>query len=239
FSSASAAVTGADCAVFCAPILAIPDLARAAAPCLAKGCTVTDVGSTKAFLVKEVAPIVEQAGAVFVGSHPIAGSEQQGIESARADLYQGATVVITPSATTPLPARQLVELLWKNVGGVVRTLDAEEHDRIMAATSHFPHVAAALVAITAGRRGRAEKYGPFCGPGFRDTTRVAEGSGEVWADILATNRERVLDELQSFKRETDGLIDMLSRGDFKALEAFLERARAVRRTLIDREPKAM
>jgi prephenate dehydrogenase len=239
FSSPSAAANGADLLVFCAPILSIPELVRAAAPCIKKGAILTDVGSTKAFLVKEVSPLAAKAGAVFVGSHPIAGSEQQGIASAREDLYDGAVVVVTPTAETPADKLAETEALWTRVGGVVQRLDADEHDRIMAATSHFPHLAAVLVAMTTGRRGRAEKMSPFCGPGIRDTTRIAEGSPEVWGDILATNRERVLEELQSFKRETDGLIDLLSRNDFKALEAFLEQGRSVRRSLIAPQGKAM
>jgi prephenate dehydrogenase len=239
FSSPSAAAMGADIVVLCAPILAMPELFRAAAPCIAQGAVVTDVGSTKAYLVRELTPLAEQAGATFLGSHPIAGSEQQGIASARDNLYQGAVVVLTPQAGTPAAATAEVEALWTRVGALTRTIDADEHDRIMAATSHFPHLAAALVAITAGRRGRADAYGPYCGPGFRDTTRIAEGAPDVWVDILATNRERVLDELRTFKREADGLIDLLSRNDLKGLEALLEQGRTMRRTLVDRAGKAM
>ncbi len=169
--------------------------------------------------------------AVFVGSHPIAGSEQQGIDAAKANLYEGATVVVTPVADSPTAAVAQVESLWRDVGAVVHRMTPEEHDRTLALTSHLPHLTAALLAVTVGRDGGDKRLAAFCGSGFRDTTRVAEGPPEIWDDILKTNQAQILAELKALGREVQDLAAVLERGDFAAAAAFLVKARAARRTL--------
>jgi prephenate dehydrogenase len=227
FEHASDAAAGADVVVFCAPILSIPALVRETLPSLKKGSVVTDVGSTKSQLVRDLSSL-----ATFVGSHPIAGSEQQGIEAAKANLYEGATVVITPAKDSPDAAVKTVETLWKSVGAIVYKMDPEEHDRTVALTSHLPHLTAALLAVTVGRNGNDRKVGAFCGSGFRDTSRVAEGPPEIWDDILKTNHAHVLDELKAFGLEVGKLVAHLERKDFSAVADFLGQARAARRGLV-------
>lgn len=226
------AVRDADLVVYCAPILSLPQLVRESRSGLKAGALVTDVGSTKAFLDAELPALLKDTGAQFVGSHPMAGSEQQGIEAARADLYEGALVILTPLRDTPPRSVAAVSRFWRSVGAVVCQMEAREHDRIMARTSHLPHLVASLLATTVGRTGRPEALAPFCGAGFADTSRVAAGSPEVWHDIVRTNRSNVAEELRAYKLQVDKLIGLLDEGDFEGIQQFLEHGRAARQLLL-------
>lgn len=228
----SEAVAGADLVVVCAPILVVPQLVRECRGHLARGAVVTDVGSTKAFLEAEVPALLRETGAAFVGSHPMAGSEKQGIEAARPDLYEGAVVLVSPPRAAPARALQLVRGFWRRLGARPETMDAREHDRVVARTSHLPHMVASLLVLTAARAGRREQVGAFCGPGFADTTRVAEGSPDVWEDIVRTNRANVAEELRSYRLQMDKLIELLDNGDFEGIRHMLENGQAARRTML-------
>lgn len=237
FEHPDEAVADADLVVFCVPILTIPELVGACRGGLKHKCVLTDVGSTKQELASRIEPLLRGTSAVYVGSHPIAGSEQQGLDAARGDLYEGAVVVVTPARGGAAWAVGAVKDFWQKLGCRVHTMSPEDHDRVVARTSHLPHLVAALVAGTAGRDGDARSLGEFCGPGFRDTTRVAEGSPEVWHDIIHSNRGPVTDELKAFKAELDGVLEKLDGGDFKGLQKYLEDSRAKRRALLqDRRP---
>lgn len=231
YADPAEAVRRADLAVLCVPVLSMPELARACAPGLSAGCLVTDVGSTKALLTSEIRLCLQPSGAIFVGSHPIAGSEQQGLEAGRADLYAGAVTIVTTDGTEPAEAVESIRAFWAQLGARVGVMRPEEHDRVMARTSHLPHVVAALLAATVGRAGDAEQLGPFCGPGFRDTTRVAEGSPDVWNDILQSNGRPVAEELMALKQKLDEVLRMFAQDDRAALRRFLEAGRASRQAL--------
>jgi len=231
FADPAEAVRGADLAVLCVPVFSMQALAAACRGGLQPGCLITDVGSTKALLTEQIRLSLRGSGAAFVGSHPIAGSEQQGLEAARADLYEGAVTIVTRDGSEPANAVEAVSTFWRGVGAVVRVMDPAEHDRIMARTSHLPHVAAALVAATVGRANSTEPLGAFCGPGFRDVTRVAEGSPEVWLDILQSNRPAVAKELQALQVRLEAVRTALENDDAAALRRFLEESRAARRAL--------
>lgn len=240
FDDPAEAVNDVDLAIYCTPILTIPDLIRASLPGLKPGAILTDVGSTKAALCREAATIVEGSGAVFVGSHPVAGSEQQGIEAARANLYEGALVVVTPNQmpereATDAPVTR-VKNFWSSLGALVSVVKAEEHDQLMARTSHLPHVVASILAATVGRDEAYPTVGLFCGTGFRDTSRVAEGSPDVWHDIIRTNAQAVVDELKSFRGALDRMVSDMERGDFEAAKAFLADAKEARRKLMAAAP---
>lgn len=226
------AVRGADLVVLCGPVLALADQARACRAGLKTGAVVTDVGSTKTFVAKDVSVALRGSGASFVGSHPLCGSEQQGIESAHADLYDGALVMVTPAGSASERAAKRVGHFWKKVGARVLELGAREHDRILARTSHLPHVVASLLAVTVGRNGDGEALAGFCGSGFADTSRVAEGSPTVWHDILRTNQAYLAGELRAYKKHTERLIKMLDDGDFRGVQRFLEQGQAARRSLV-------
>lgn len=226
------AVVAADVVVCCAPILAIPQQLAMVAEALKPGALVTDVGSTKALVQQECRRILRGRDAAFVGSHPIAGSEQQGMEAARADLYQHAMVVITPDEHTTADQAARVRALWEKVGGVVAVMTAEHHDRILAATSHLPHVIASLLAATVGRAGGPPDRSRFCGTGYRDTTRVALGGTEIWLDILRTNTPPVVAELAAFREKLQVMIEKLEQSDFSAIEDLLEEGKKARQAFI-------
>ena len=232
FERPEEAVRDADLTVFCVPILSTPELVKACRNAFAKRCLVTDVGSTKAELTREIEAALKDSDAVYVGSHPIAGSEQQGLDAARADLYERAVVVVTPGARETEWAKAQLTAFWESVGSVVQVMTPEEHDRVMARTSHLPHLIACLLAGTVGRGGDAGVIGRYCGPGFRDATRIADGSPEIWHDIIHSNRQSMAGELEVFKRELESLLRIIQDGDSSRLRVFLDEGRSRRRALL-------
>lgn len=226
------AVKDAEICVFCAPIQTIPDLVRKSLPGLKKGQIVTDVGSTRGFLDAEIPPLLKDRGAIFVGSHPVAGSEQQGIAAARADLYEKATILLSPSPSVPASAVAKVRRFWRQLGGRVLMIESREHDRLLARTSHLPHMIASLLALTVGRMPERAQLAAFCGTGFADTSRVAEGAPEVWLDIVRTNRCNLSEELRAFRATLDRLLLHLDENDCDGVLRVLENGRSVRRELL-------
>ena len=229
FDDPDEAVKDASLLVLCAPIRACADFAADIAPLLRPGALVTDVGSTKGWICRQMAGILPPG--VFVGSHPIAGSEKQGLQAASADLYEKALTVVASHLDVPEEAAERVAELWKSAGARVCRMEPEDHDRLLARTSHLPHVAAAALAKAIGRDS-AEKVGTFCGTGFYDSTRVASGSIEMWHDILMTNAPAVAEELRAFKAEVERVYDDLQAGRFDDVAKFLERAREARAELL-------
>ncbi len=226
FDDPAEAVKGADMIVFCVPILTIPKLAKACLPGLSPEAILTDVGSTKAELAVLMDELLAGSDAVFVGSHPICGSEQQGIEAGDADLYEGAVTVVTPKADAVEGTVSEVSSLWKSVGSTIRVMNPEKHDEILAATSHLPHMVAATLT-------RCVNDGLFCGSGFRDTTRIAEGSPDVWSDIVRTNAPALKAALKNFQEHLDELNVLIEAGDDEKLSAWFSAARKQRRELLD------
>lgn len=227
------AVKGADFIVLCAPVSVIPDLARQCRSALAKDAVMTDVGSVKAGIVAGAEKLFSKGDVRFAGSHPIAGSEQHGLEAARADLYQGATVVITPTRRTSKRALRLVKQLWRVLGAGVVLVSPEVHDRIIARTSHLPHLIAALLAGCVGRNAVA-RHGSFCGTGFKDTTRIAEGDPALWRDILESNYPHLKKELAVFAKQLERLSAELKTGKNRSgiIEQYLIRGHNSRRSLL-------
>lgn len=236
FADPVEAVQDADLIVYCTPILTIPELVAESRPGFKPGAILTDVGSTKAELAQHVQALLGDAAATFVGSHPVAGSEQTGVEAAREDLYQGALVVVTPTPDSPSQAVQQVADFWRRVGALVRVISATEHDQLMARTSHLPHLLASLLAVTTGRGNAAAEVGPYCGTGFRDTSRVADGSPEVWHDIVSTNAPAISEELRQLRDQLDSLIRWTDAGEFDRIKEFLAAGRDCRRALMAASP---
>jgi len=225
------AVQGADFIVLCAPVGVIPDMMKQCRKCLSPNAIVTDVGSVKACIVAEAEKVFMGGKAEFVGSHPIAGSEQHGLESARADLYRRAVVAVTPARRTTERALRIVRQFWQMLVAEVVQISPEAHDRIIARTSHLPHVIAALLAGCVGRE-HAGQYGRFCGTGFRDTTRIAEGDPELWRDILENNACFLVKELEAFEKELKHLLAGLKKGGGGVMGKHLSRGRERRRRLL-------
>ena len=227
FASTDAAPTarGADLAVLCVPVDKLSEVAAAAAPGVGPGCAVTDVGSVKTAVVAELERIFSR-DRNFVGSHPMCGSEAAGVGAARADLYDNALCVVTPTGSSRAETTRAVENLWRSVGMRVVSMTATAHDRAAAVVSHAPHVAAAALVNLLGDES-PEAAAMYAG-GFRDTTRVASGSPELWTAILSSNRAEVIAALGKLGESVAAVRGLLEQGDTPALRAFLERA-AVRR----------
>lgn len=186
-STLGEAVAGADLVVVCTPVDRVAADAVAAAVAAPPRAVITDAGSTKANVVREVAAQLSAGSAPFVGSHPLAGSEKKGSAYSRADLFDDRLVIVTPTAETDREAVSVVELFWQSLGARVVRMDPVEHDEALATTSHLPHaVAAALASVT------PIQWLTLTAGGFRDTTRIAAGDPELWAAIFEANRDAVL-----------------------------------------------
>lgn len=218
FSDPAEAVREADIIVICVPIWSIAQLAEQIIPALKGGAVVTDVGSTKSELLKTMEPLFADSAAHFVGSHPIAGSEKTGIEAGDPDLYSGRLTVVCPSEGAPA-----ILNLWKAVGSEVVEMSPKAHDAMLASTSHLPHMVAAALARSVAD-GAPPKKADFCGTGFKDTTRVASGSADMWVDIIDTNRAALEAELGRFHEELQGLIQILHDGNPDDIRTWLENA---------------
>lgn len=213
----AAAVEEADLVVLCAPVAKLPALAAACAPGLRPGAVVTDVGSTKAHVCRDCAAVLPEH-AVFIGSHPMAGSEKSGMDYADADLFQGRVCIVTP-AQQPQTVIETVVRFWQCVGMQVVTLSPEEHDSAVAHVSHLPHFIAS--ALAAHLHTAHPQWAALSGNGLRDTTRIAAGSPALWREIFQQNREEVLLALANFNRQLTAMQDALQNNDFSTLEHWL------------------
>ena len=216
------AARNADLLVLATPVGLFADLVARAAPALAPDCLVTDVGSTKRAVLQAVLPRLSHP-ARFVGSHPIAGSEARGIDAARPDLYSNALTLVVPSDRSDPAAVLAVEQFWQALGARTRRLDAETHDRLLAAASHLPHVVAAALV-----QALAPDAESVIGKGFLDTTRIASGDPAMWRDILLTNADEILRALDPLEHTLADLRSALTRRDPDALRRFLDSAKTRR-----------
>jgi prephenate dehydrogenase len=231
FETPAEAVAEADIVVVCVPVLQIPALVEQCATSLKSGAVITDVGSTKHEVVESIESLLHGSGAEFVGSHPMAGSEQTGIGAANADLYQDATVIVTPTTRSGIDAVATIQEFWAALGAQVETMSPQAHDGLIARTSHLPHlVAAALVDTVLGKSPEASG---LCANGFRDTTRVAAGSEEIWHDIVKTNPACVSEALGDMITSLQDIRGLVDRGEFDHIRDYLESCRRIRQSLGD------
>lgn len=220
-----AAVSDADLVVLCTPLAQMKQLVRQMLPALKPGAIVTDVGSAKGRVVAEIESMIAKAGAHFIGSHPMAGGEKSGVLAARGDLFECAVCVVTPTKKSNSAAVTKVEKLWKSVGGRLLRLTPEAHDALVSRSSHLPHVVAATLASTVLDPKHPKDIATLCATGFRDTTRIASGSPEMWRDIALTNRKQIGRALSGFVAELEKFQAALKRGDSKAIAKFFETAK--------------
>jgi len=222
------AVRDADLVVLCTPVARMRELALELSPGLKRGVHVTDVGSVKAAVVEAVAPMVEKAGGHFVGSHPMAGSERTGVRAARDDLFAGAVTVVTSAEGVDTEAQGRIRALWESVGSKVLTMTPAEHDALVSRSSHLPHFVAAALARYVLSPEHPAVQACLCATGFRDTTRVASGSPEMWRDIGLGNREAILAALEGMEGALAEFRRLLEAGDGPGLQDFLSVAKARR-----------
>jgi len=225
----------ADLALLAVPVGQMRVVMRAVAPLIGARTVVTDAGSTKEDVVALARRELKGALARFVPGHPIAGTEKSGAESAFAGLYRGRRVVLTPLKGTERGALNLVRAAWERCGASVSELEPREHDEVLAAVSHLPHVLAYALVDQVARAKNAKLLFSFAAGGFRDFTRIAGSHPEMWRDICIANKKALLAELKRYGGQLERVTRMLERGDAKALEAFFSGARGARdRWLKDR-----
>jgi prephenate dehydrogenase len=221
-----AGVRDADFVLLAAPVLAIEGLLEPVGRAANEGTVVTDVGSTKRNIVRAAERLAGAGSPAFVGSHPLAGSEQSGYRVARADLFRGATVVVTPTERTALAALKRVSEFWEALGARVTSLDPETHDRAVAAISHLPHLIACALVDGAVRAEPAALE--IAARGFRDTTRIAAGDPDMWTEIFLANRDALAATVEAFQAALADLQRAIGAGAPDALHALLARIKATR-----------
>lgn len=222
------AMHGADIVVIATPVAQTPEILAAIAPHLKADTIITDAGSTKSDIAGYVANAGQNLTAAlmsqFVGGHPIAGAEKSGVSAAKADLFLGKNVVLTPNEQTSKQAVSKVRALWEAAGANVSEMSAETHDQIFAAVSHLPHLLAFALVDDLANRKNSQQLFDFAASGFRDFTRIAGSSPEMWRDISLANREALLSELEAYQSELKLLQKLLENKDGDGLEALFERA---------------
>lgn len=219
------AVEKTNLVILCTPIAQMAALTAKMLPALPRGCIVTDVGSVKASVVTEVEPLVTEAGGHFIGSHPMAGAEKMGVSSARADLFKGAVCALTPTTQSNPDALARLEGFWQAVGARTLRLAPELHDDLVSRSSHLPHVVAAELANYVLSPVHPREQGLLCANGFRDTTRIAAGSPEMWRDISLANRKNLARVLGVFIEDLQEFQLALENQDVKVIEEFFNQAK--------------
>ncbi|MBS0224596.1 MAG: prephenate/arogenate dehydrogenase family protein [Proteobacteria bacterium] len=223
----------ADLVIVCTPVGACGEVAKAIAPVLKKGCIVSDVGSVKQAVIKAMAPHLP-ADIHFVPAHPVAGTENSGPEAAFAELFDGRWTILTPLPGCDPKAVDRLEAFWKGLGSQVDRLDPAHHDRILAITSHLPHLIAYTIVGTADDLGghlNAEVL-RFAAGGFRDFTRIAASDPTMWRDVFLNNRDAVLEVLARFQEDLFYLQRAIRWGEGDKLFDLFTRTREIRRALI-------
>ena len=219
------AVEGADLVILCTPIAQMAGLMMKMLPVLKKGTIITDVGSVKGSVVADLEPLAATGGVHFIGSHPMAGAERMGVGAARADLFERAMCVVTPTAASDRSAVRRLEQFWRDLGGVPLLLPPELHDDLVSRSSHLPHVVAAELANYVLSPVHPKEQAMLCATGFRDTTRVASGSPGMWRDICMANRRNLARVLGVFIEDLQEFQLALENGDVKTIEEFFTKAR--------------
>jgi cyclohexadieny/prephenate dehydrogenase len=228
------AVRDADLVVIATPISTNETIAKAIAAHLKPGAIITDVGSVKQAVIDAIAPHLP-SNVHFVPAHPLAGTEHSGPESGFAELFQGRWCILTPLPNTDATAIEKVSTFWRKAGSKLQTMQAGHHDKVLAITSHLPHLIAYTIVGTADDLAEDLKQEviQYSASGFRDFTRIAASDPVMWRDIFLNNREATLDVLQRFTEDLTALQRAIRRGDGDALEKLFARTRAIRRSVID------
>lgn len=220
-----AAVSNSDLVILCTPLAQMAAITKQFLPALKGGAIVTDVGSVKTGVVRELESLVKKSGAHFVGGHPMAGAEKTGVAVARADLFQNAVCVLTPTKKSNAATVHKLEQFWKSLGARVLKMDAAQHDLLVSRTSHLPHVIAATLANLVLNPTNPKSQSQLCASGFRDTTRIASGSPKMWRDIALANRKNLSRSLDAFISELQKFQHALKKSDAKAVSKFFATAK--------------
>jgi cyclohexadieny/prephenate dehydrogenase len=233
-TDAAAAAEGADLVILSIPVGACGEVAEQIAPALKPGAIVSDVGSVKAAVIRQIEPCLPE-GVHFVPAHPVAGTEYSGPEAGFADLFQGRWCILTPHSDTDPDAVALVRAFWQALGANVEQMPADHHDLVLAITSHVPHLIAYNIVGTAAHLEQVtqSEVMKFAAGGFRDFTRIAASDPTMWRDVFLNNREAVLEMLGRFSEDLTALQRAIRWGEGDMLFDLFTRTRAIRRGIIE------
>jgi cyclohexadieny/prephenate dehydrogenase len=228
------AVQGADCIILCSPVGTFAGLAAAIAPHLQAGAILSDVGSTKQSVIRDVGPLVPEH-VHFVPAHPLAGTEYSGPDSGFAELFQGRWCLLTPPPGTDADAVAKIEELWRRLGSMVEVMEPAHHDRVLAIVSHLPHLLAFTICGTADDLADETRRQvlQYAASGFRDFTRIAASDPEMWRDVFLNNRDALLEMLARFTEDAQAMARAVRWGDVEYIVDKIERGRKIRRSLIE------
>jgi cyclohexadieny/prephenate dehydrogenase len=235
-ADAARAVEGCDGVIFCIPVGAYADAMRHIAPHLAPGVVLTDVGSTKGSVVRDLSPLLP-AGVHLVPAHPMAGTEHSGPDAGFPELFEGRYCIVTPLPESDPAAVEKVKELWRRCGSMIETMDPVTHDKVVAIVSHLPHLIAFTICGTADDLAEETKEAvlKFAASGFRDFTRIAASDVDMWRDVFLNNREAVLEMLSRFAEDAHAFGRAIRWGEAGFIEDRIKRGRKIRRSLIERK----
>jgi len=219
------ATKNCDLIILAVPVGVMADLATRLLPHLSPGCLITDVGSIKTLPHQTAGNILSQAGFDFIGSHPMAGSEKKGLPAARPDLFQNAACIITNGQNLPETRCRELATFWTALGSKISFMDPTAHDQAVARISHFPHL---LASLTATISLNPPDFSNLAGGGLRDTTRIAAGDPDMWAEILIENRAPVIQALREAEKSLREILAIMEEPDQEQLREFLAHAKQLR-----------
>jgi cyclohexadieny/prephenate dehydrogenase len=228
------AAENADLVILCSPVGSYASLAEQIAPALKPGAIISDVGSTKQSVIRDIGPFVP-AGVHFIPSHPMAGTEFSGPDSGFAELFQNRWCILTPPPGTDETAIDKLDTAWKRMGALTARMDAAHHDRVAAIVSHLPHLLAFTICGTADDLAdeTRQEVLQFAASGFRDFTRIAASDPTMWSDIFMNNKDAVLEMLARFSEDAQAMARAIRWGDTTYIEDKINRSRKIRQSLID------
>ena len=234
FADPGEAVNGADGVILCTPVGSFAAIAEAIAPHLTKGCILSDVGSTKQSVLRDVGPHVPP-GVSFVPAHPLAGTEFSGPDAGLADLFQGRWCLLTPDETAAPEAVKKIEALWTALGARTAKMTPAHHDRVIAIVSHLPHLIAFTICGTADDLAdeTRDEVLQFAASGFRDFTRIAASDPVMWRDIFINNKDALLEMFSRFSEDAQAMARAVRWNDTAYIEDKINRSRKIRKSLID------
>ena len=225
-------INQADLIIIATPVSQTKDILQEIKPHLNKNTIVTDVGSTKYDIMNDAKIILEDKFSQFIGSHPIAGSEKHGPSAAKKDLFDKKNIILTPSIENETENIEALKIFWESLGGIVSQMKADEHDQIFSTISHLPHLLAFSLVNLINNKTNKDTLLNFAASGFRDFSRIAASSPDVWRDISIQNQKSIIKDLKLFQKEITKITNFIETKDKKALEEYLKLASKTRKNWI-------
>lgn len=222
----------ADLIIIATPVAQIQNILKTIYPSLSSKTIVIDVGSTKSNIINFAKEELKEKFSQFVGSHPIAGSEQHGPAAAITNLFKGKDIILTPEAETDSNKIKSIIEFWEDLGGILKIMNPLEHDQIFSTVSHIPHLIAYNMVNLIAQKNNKDTLLKFAASGFKDFSRIAGSSPEVWKDISLANKEAILNDLELFIKEIDKTSNLIKNNDNDALEKYFAVASTIRQNWI-------